>query len=61
LATAIFIPDRFNSNPAEMIHGIHRAFVLLGAWTILSTLIFSGLKRGDGDSVAGHKGALPAG
>jgi hypothetical protein len=61
LATAIFIPDRFHTNPPEMIHGIHRAFLLLGGWTILSTLIFSGLKRGDGDSVARHKGALPAG
>lgn len=61
LATALFIPDRFHSNPPEMIHGIHRAFLLLGAWTILSTAIFSGLKRGDGDAVAGHKGALPAG
>jgi hypothetical protein len=44
-----------------MIHGIHRAFFVLGGWTILSTLVFVGLKRGDGDSVAKHKGALPAG
>jgi hypothetical protein len=44
-----------------MIHGIHRAFFVLGGLTILSTLVFRELKRGDGDSVARQKGALPAG
>ena len=61
LAAAFFIPDRFSSNPPEMIHGIHRAFFVLGGMTILSTLVFRELKRGDGDSVARQKGALPAG
>jgi EmrB/QacA subfamily drug resistance transporter len=61
LAAALFIPDRFHSNASEMIHGVHEAFVMLGAWTILSTLVFCELKRGDGSSVAGHKGALPGG
>jgi len=61
LAAAFFIPDRFSSNPPEMIHGIHRAFFVLGGLTILSTLVFRELKRGDGDSVARQKGALPAG
>jgi hypothetical protein len=55
LATAFFIPDRFHSNAAEMIHGVHQAFLVLGALTILSTLIFSGLKSGDGDAVSLHK------
>ena len=40
LATAFFIPDRLHSNPAEMIHGIHEALLVLGGFTILSTLIF---------------------
>ena len=44
LATAFFIPDRFHSNAPEMIHGIHRAFLVLGAMTVLSTLIFRDLK-----------------
>jgi hypothetical protein len=62
LVTAIFIPNRFHSNPTEMIHGIHRGFFVLGGWTILSTIIFWGLKPGDGSSVAGErKRDLPAG
>jgi EmrB/QacA subfamily drug resistance transporter len=61
LATAVFIPNRFQSAPTEMIRGVHRAFLVLGGWTILSTMVFMGLKRGDGDSVARQKGALPAG
>ena len=54
LATAFFIPNRFHSSPPEMIHGIHKAFLVLGALTIFSTLIFSDLRSGDGDSVSQH-------
>jgi hypothetical protein len=61
LATAFFIPDRFHSSAPEMIHGIHRAFLVLGALTVLSTIIFADLRSGDGDSVSleklpGHHG-----
>ncbi len=55
LATAFFIPDRFHSDAPQMIHGIHQAFLVLGAMTVLSTIVFSGLKSGDGDSVSQHK------
>ena len=55
LATAFFIPDRFHSNAPEMIHGIHRAFLVLGALTVLSTIVFAGLKSDDGNSVSGHQ------
>jgi len=55
LTTAFFIPDRFHSSAPQMIHGIHRAFLVLGALTVISTLIFSELKSGDGDSVSQHK------
>ncbi len=55
LAAAFFIPDRFHSNAPEMIHGIHQAFFVLGAMTVLSTIVFSELKSGDGDSVSQHK------
>jgi EmrB/QacA subfamily drug resistance transporter len=48
LTTAFFIPDRSRSNPSEMIHGIHEAFLFLGGLTILSTLVFIRLKRDDG-------------
>ena len=52
LATAFFVPDRFHSSAPEMIHGIHRAFLVLGALTVGSTIVFSGLRSGDGDSVS---------
>jgi EmrB/QacA subfamily drug resistance transporter len=55
LATAFFIPDRFHSSAPEMIHGIHKAFLVLGGLTVLSSVIFSELKSGDGDTVSQHK------
>jgi len=55
LATALFIPDRYHSSAPEMIHGIHRAFLALGALTVLSTIVFAGLKSDDGNSVSGHQ------
>ena len=55
LATAFFIPDRFRSSAPEMIHGIHQAFLVLGFLTVLSTIVFSGLKSEDGDSVSQQK------
>jgi MFS family permease len=55
LATAFFIPDRFHSNAPEMIHGIHRAFLVLGTLTVLSTIVFADLKDGDGNSVSQEK------
>ncbi len=55
LATAFFIPDRFHSTAPEMIHGIHRAFLVLGIATIFSTLVFTELKSDDGDAVSQHR------
>jgi EmrB/QacA subfamily drug resistance transporter len=52
LVTAIFLPDRFRANPQEFIHGLHRAFFVLGGMTILSTLVFRELKKGDGGAVS---------
>jgi MFS family permease len=54
LVTALFIPDRFRSGPAEMIHGIHLAFLVLGGLTVLSAAIFAGLGKDDGDNVSRH-------
>jgi EmrB/QacA subfamily drug resistance transporter len=54
LATAFFVP-RVHSNPAEMIHGVHKALLALGVFTILSTVIFSKLKSGDGQNVSQQK------
>jgi EmrB/QacA subfamily drug resistance transporter len=61
LATAFFIPDRLHSDAPGMIDGIHKAFLALGALTILSTAIFGELKSGDGDSVSQHKALEHAG
>jgi EmrB/QacA subfamily drug resistance transporter len=55
LVTAFFLPDRYRSDPIQFIHGIHNAFFVLGGMTILSTLVFHELKKGDGDAVSQRK------
>ena len=55
LVTAFFLPDRFRANPPQFIHGIHRAFFVLGAMTMLSTIVFRELKKEDGDAVSQRK------
>jgi EmrB/QacA subfamily drug resistance transporter len=55
LVTAFFIPDRSHSTRSEMIHGIHQAFLVLGGLTVLSTIVFYRLKRGDGENVSQQK------
>jgi MFS family permease len=55
LVTAFFVPDRHTSGPAQFIHGIHSAFFVLGGMTLLSTITFYQLKRGDGDAVSQRK------
>jgi hypothetical protein len=55
LVTAVFLPDRFRSNPAEFIHGIHHAFFVLGGMTIFSTVVFRELRKADGDLVSQRK------
>jgi EmrB/QacA subfamily drug resistance transporter len=55
LATAVFVPDRFNANAPDMIHSIHQAFLVLGGVTLISTLVFRDLKGDDGSVVSRHK------
>ncbi len=55
LTTAVFVPNRFHTTPVEMIHGIHKAFLALGAWTVVSSVIFHELKSGDGATVSKGK------
>ncbi|MGA2719590.1 MAG: MFS transporter [Candidatus Acidiferrales bacterium] len=52
LVTAFFIPDRHTSNAPQFIHGVHRAFFVLGGMTILSTIVFRELNKDDGESVS---------
>ena len=54
LVTAVFIPDRFRSQPHELLHGIHLALLVLGAMTVLSAVVFRELKPEDGDNVSQH-------
>jgi len=61
LAAALFIPDHAHAGAAQMIHGIHLALLLLGAWTIVSTVVFYELKSGDGEAISSHKPDLSAG
>jgi EmrB/QacA subfamily drug resistance transporter len=55
LATAFFIPDRFHSDAAQMVHGVHKAFFVLGALTVFSTVIFRELRAADGSAVSRQK------
>jgi EmrB/QacA subfamily drug resistance transporter len=55
LAAAVFIPDRFHSNPDQIIYGIHSALLALGTCTVLSALIFRELKASDGASVSRYE------
>ena len=48
LTTVFFVPPSLRANPAELIRGLHEAFLVLGAFTIVSTAVFSRLKRSDG-------------
>jgi len=61
LTTVFFIPAEFHSNPQEMIRGIHEAFLVLGGLTILSTIVFCGLKSDDGDKVSQKREFHPGG
>ena len=55
LITAFFIPTQFHSNPENLIYGIHLTFLVMGLFTIFSTLIFCKLKINDGSNVSRQK------
>jgi MFS family permease len=55
LTTVFLLPDRLRSNPSAMMAGLHEAFLALGVFTVLSTLIFSRLKRSDGEDETRQK------
>jgi EmrB/QacA subfamily drug resistance transporter len=60
LSTAFFISDRFHTSSLEMVSGLHKAFLLLGALTIFSAIIFWELKQSDGESLSQHEVATKA-
>ena len=51
LTTAFFLPHG-NVYGAPVISGIHKAFLALGVLTVLSTIVFGGLKKNDGADVS---------
>jgi EmrB/QacA subfamily drug resistance transporter len=55
LTTVFFIPDSLRANPGKMILGLHQAFLVLGAFTIVSTLVFYRLKGSDGSDETQQK------
>jgi len=60
LVTVFFIPAAARADPSQMIHGLHRAFLALGLFTVLSAVVFTRLKRTDGAAETGSKD-LPLG
>ena len=59
LATEFFIPNHFQITAPEMIHGIHEAFLVLGGWTIFSSMVFLELKSDDGECDQHAQGRAP--
>ena len=55
LATAFFLPAQAYAERTEFIHGIHEAFLTLGGFTMVSTIVFRRLRAGDGETVSLHK------
>jgi EmrB/QacA subfamily drug resistance transporter len=61
LTTAFFLPQG-NASGEPVIQGIHKAFLSLGALTIVSTIVFRKLKASDGADVSQqHDRAVPHG
>jgi ABC-type uncharacterized transport system permease subunit len=52
LTSAFFIPVSVRANPNAFITGVHEAFLVLGGFTVISALVFSRLKAGDGGAVS---------
>ena len=61
LTTAFFVPRAAYADAALMIGGIHKALLCLGGLTLLSTIVFAGLKREDGNAVSEQKIMHPDG
>jgi EmrB/QacA subfamily drug resistance transporter len=55
LTTSFFISNTHAPNQVEAIHGLHGAFLVLGALTIVSALVFNTLHADDGNDVSLQK------
>jgi hypothetical protein len=52
MLSALFLPRVSASTSHQVTRGIHEAFLTLGGLTVVSALIFAGLKSGDGGDVS---------
>jgi EmrB/QacA subfamily drug resistance transporter len=59
LAAAVFVRRDAQTQPPEIIRGIHMAFLALAAFTLVSSLIFRRLRSDDGANISQHKVAVP--
>lgn len=59
LAAAWFLGDLPQSDRTAVLGALHSAFLTLGGLTLLSSLAFWTLRRGDGDSVSRGAGEAP--
>jgi EmrB/QacA subfamily drug resistance transporter len=57
LIAALFIGGRQAASPAQMTSALRHSFLVLGAMTVVSTLIFRQLRPNDGASISSHKEA----
>ena len=57
LIAAIFVPPGLHSHPAALVHGVQQAVLVLGALTIVSSVVFTELRKDDGDAISRHDGA----
>ncbi len=52
LTAAFFVPLSVRANPAEFLSGIHAAFIALGTFTVLASVLFWRLRSQDGGAVS---------
>jgi EmrB/QacA subfamily drug resistance transporter len=57
MMSALFLPRTAASTSHEVIRGIHQAFQILGGLTLISGLVFAGLRADDGGDVSLQKPA----
>jgi EmrB/QacA subfamily drug resistance transporter len=55
LLASAFLPPALRADPAELIHGLHRAFLVLGAWTAACAVQYAELQPEDGQRVSGQQ------
>jgi EmrB/QacA subfamily drug resistance transporter len=57
MMSALFLPNSAAFMSHQVIRGIHEAFMTLGGLTVISTLVFAGLRASDGGDVSLQKPA----